>query len=162
MSKLNSLTCLVSAGYPVWYSYGVSRGVIDVSSGLRQELRQNAISGNYPEWEKYEAIIGNKFDLTGVKLMKLLKYGKISFLRNPKAIFRSGRSIRFQFDMFHGNGVLDKAIDVLEEKERDDFRKFVNEKNSYNQGNMFICKSQNIMDESYSPQNLLVIFIKYK
>ena len=54
MSKLNSLTCLVSAGYPVWYSYGVSRGVIDVSSGLRQELRQNAVSGNYPEWEKYE------------------------------------------------------------------------------------------------------------
>ena len=31
------------------------------------------------EWEKYETIIGNKFDLTGLKLMKLLKYGKISF-----------------------------------------------------------------------------------
>ena len=70
-------------------------------------------------------------------------------MRNPKALFKSGRSIRFQFDMFHGNGVLDKAIDVLDEKERDDFRKFVIEKNSYNQGNMFICKSQNIMDEYY-------------
>ena len=101
------------------------------------------------EWEKYETIIGNKFDLTGLKLMKLLKYGKISFLRNPKALFKSGRSIRFQFDMFHGNGVLDKAIDVLEDKERDDFRNFVIEKNSYNQGNMFICKSQNIMNEYY-------------
>ena len=101
------------------------------------------------EWEKYETIIGNKFDLTGLKLMKLLKYGKISFLRNPKALFKTGRSIRFQFDMFHGNGVLDKAIDVLEDKERDDFRNFVIEKNSYNQGNMFICKSKNIMNEYY-------------
>ena len=90
---------------------------------------KNDILNEVPnEWEKYETIIGNKFELTGIKLMKLLKYGKISFLRNPKALFKSGRSIRFQFDMFHGNGVLDKAIDVLDEKERDDFRKFVIEK----------------------------------
>ena len=39
MSRLNSLTTLVSAGYPFWYSYGVSRGIIDVSNGLSQDLR---------------------------------------------------------------------------------------------------------------------------
>jgi hypothetical protein len=38
MSKLNTLTCLVSAGYPVWYSFGVSRGCIDVRDGLRTDL----------------------------------------------------------------------------------------------------------------------------
>ena len=102
------------------------------------------------EWEKFDAVIGTKIGLTNLKFMKLIKYGKISLLRNPKAIIKSGRSIRFQFDMFHGNGVLDKAIDLLEEKDRKDFKKFVNENNSYNQGNMFICKSKEIMDKYYT------------
>ena len=43
MSKLNTLTTLVSAGYPVWYAYGVSRGVVDISHGLAQDLK--SISG---------------------------------------------------------------------------------------------------------------------
>lgn len=38
MSRLNTLTTLVSAGYPVWYAYGVSRGVIDTSTGLAKDL----------------------------------------------------------------------------------------------------------------------------
>lgn len=38
MSKLNTMTCLVSAGYPVWYAYGVSRGIISVHDGLRTDL----------------------------------------------------------------------------------------------------------------------------
>ena len=80
--------------------------------------------------------------------MKLIKYGKTSLLRT-KSINKSGRSIRFQFDMFHGNGVLDKAIDLLEEKDRKDFKIFVNENNSYNQGNMFICRSKEIMNDYY-------------
>ena len=51
--------------------------------------------------------------------------------------------------MFHGNGVLDKAINVLNENDRDDFRKFVISNNSYNQGNMFICKSKELMGRYY-------------
>ena len=38
MSRLNTMTCLVSAGYPVWYAYGVSRGIISVHDGLRTDL----------------------------------------------------------------------------------------------------------------------------
>ena len=38
----------------------------------------------------------------------MLKYGKLSLIRNPKAIFESGRTIGWQFDMYHGNGNLDK------------------------------------------------------
>ena len=101
------------------------------------------------EWEGYDSIIGNKFDLTNLKFMKLIKYGKLSLLRNPRAIIKSGRSIRFQFDMFHGNGVLDKAINLLEKKDKNDFKRFVRENNSYNQGNMFICNSKEIMNEYY-------------
>ena len=47
--------------------------------------------------------------------------------------------------MFHGNGVLDKAIDLLDDENKNDFKNFVNSETSYNQGNMFICKSKNII-----------------
>ena len=80
---------------------------------------------------------------------KVIKYGKIAFLRNPGSLFKKGRNIRFHFDMFHGNGVLDKAISVLNKNDREDFRQFVNSNKSYNQGNMFICKSKELMSRFY-------------
>ena len=81
--------------------------------------------------------------------MKALKYGKLALLRNPKAIFKSKRSIRFQFDMFHGNGNLDKAIDLLPEKDKEDFKKFTRTEVSFSQGNMFITKSSKIIDSYF-------------
>ena len=94
------------------------------------------------EWNDYDVILGNKIKIDGLKLMKVIKYGKKAILRNPKAIFKNGRNIRFQFDMFHGCGVLDKAIDLLNVADRDNFRDYVNSETSYNQGNMFVCKSK--------------------
>ena len=101
------------------------------------------------EWSNYDTIIGDKLNLSSVKWTKVLKYGKISFLRNPLAIFKNKRSIRFHFDMFHGNGVLDKAADLLDEKDKKDFKEFIKINNSYNQGNMFICKSKKIIKDYY-------------
>jgi len=51
--------------------------------------------------------------------------------------------------MFHGNGVIDKAIDVLNNCDKEDFREYVRSNKSYNQGNMFICKSKKIMTKYY-------------
>ena len=51
--------------------------------------------------------------------------------------------------MFHGNGVLDKAIELLDDKDKHDFKNYVFNNTSYNQGNMFICKSKEIMNEYY-------------
>ena len=101
------------------------------------------------EWNDYEAIIGDHTHLDYIKWIKVIKYGKIAFLRNPLVIFKNKRNIRFQFDLFHGNGVLDKAIELLSEKDRQDFKKFVFTNTSYNQGNMFICKSKEIINEYY-------------
>ena len=44
--------------------------------------------------------------------------------------------------MHHGYGVLDKAIDQLEEKDREYFRKFVNEEHMLNANIMFISKKE--------------------
>ena len=111
---------------------------------------KNEIIQNFDElWNDYEVILGDKIHLTNIKWIKVLKYGKISFLRNPSIIFKKKRNIRFQFDMFHGNGNLDSAIDLLPEKDREDFRNFTKYNTSYNQGNMFITKSKEIMQRYY-------------
>ena len=84
---------------------------------------RNKILQNIPEkWEKYDAILGDQIRVNEIPWIKILKYGKISLLKSPKAIFKNSRSIKFHFDMFHGNGVLDKAIDQLHEDDREDFR----------------------------------------
>ena len=111
---------------------------------------KDTILSDVPElWGNYDVILGNKIEMNHIKWIKILKYGKISLIKNPKAIFKKNRNIKFHFDMFHGNGVLDKAISVLDPKDRNDFRDYVNSNNSFNQGNMFICKSKKLIIEYY-------------
>jgi len=111
---------------------------------------KNKVLNQIPEiWNKYDVILGNQISVDKVNWIKVLKYGKLAFLRNPQAITKKGRTIKFHFDMFHGNGILDKAIDQLNDEDKEDFRKYVNNRTSYNQGNMFICKSKKIINKYY-------------
>ena len=107
-----------------------------------QELR--------PEWSEYETIIGKPIFVGGTKLMKIIKYGKMAILKNPKAIFsKKAKNIKWQFDMFHGVNNLDKAIDLLPVTDREEFRNFTRSQNSFSRGNMFITKSSKIMDDYF-------------
>ena len=113
------------------------------------DLKDNILNEIPKEWEKYDVILGDEIKLDSIKWIKIIKYGKLALLNNPKAIFKNGRNIKFHFDMFHGNGILEKAINLLNKTDKDNFRKFINNQNSYNQGNMFICKSKKIMENYY-------------
>jgi hypothetical protein len=101
-------------------------------------------------WSNYEVILANKISVQNIKPIKILKYGKVAILKNPKYIFKKNRNIKFHFDMFHGVGVLDKAIDLLNINDREDFSKYVLNNSSFNQANLFICKSKNLVNEYYN------------
>tara|TARA_B110001452_G_C15222188_1_gene423686 strand:- start:863 stop:1675 length:813 start_codon:yes stop_codon:yes gene_type:complete len=116
------------------------------SNKIEEKILQNIPS----EWDKYEVILGDQFNVQGIKWMKVLKYGKKALLTNPGAILKKNRNIKFQFDLFHGVGLIDKAIDVLDEENKEDFREYINKNVSYNQGNMFITRSKKIMNMYYS------------
>ena len=78
------------------------------------------------EWANYEAVICEPIIL-GTKLSKLLKRGWRNVLNEPKLLFdHRNISMKLQFDIHHGYSVLDKAIDVMDVKDREDFRNFVN------------------------------------
>ena len=73
----------------------------------------------------------------------------MAFFKNPQAIFKKKRNIKFQFDLFHGTGLLDKAMNLLDNENKNDFKEYVNLNTSYNQGNMFISKSKVLIKEYY-------------
>ncbi len=50
----------------------------------------------------------------------------------------------------HGEGNLDKAISLLEREDRSDFDDFVKKEVSFNPHNMFICKSNKILNDYYN------------
>ena len=62
----------------------------------------------------------------------------------PSLFLDKKRNIKFHFDMMHGEGNLDKAINLLEAKDKNDFKDYVNSEVSFSPHNMFICKSENI------------------
>ena len=101
------------------------------------------------KWKEYDCIIGQDIYVNDFKLMKIIKHGMRSLIMNPKYIFKKNRNIKFHFDSFHGYGALNKAINLLDEKDREDFRNFTVTKNCYNRGNMFICRSKKIINAYY-------------
>ncbi len=121
---------------------------INSQSGILKDL---VLQKPHKNWDKYECIIGKPISVSGGKFIKMLKYGKLALLNNPKAIFfKSGRTIKWQFDMYHGVGNLDRAIELLPEKDREDFKHFTRTKTSFARGNMFISKSSKIIDNYFT------------
>ena len=49
----------------------------------------------------------------------------------------------------HGEKNLENAINLLDQENQSDFRKFVNTKTSFNPHNMLICKSKDILKKYY-------------
>ena len=114
---------------------------------INKDFNDRILKEVQKDWENYETIIGEPISINNAKFSKVIKYGKLALIKNPKAIFfKNGRTIRWQFDMFHGVGNLDKAIELLPDKDRDDFKYFTRNETSFNRGNIFISKSSKIID----------------
>ena len=112
---------------------------------------ENKILKEIPkEWENYEVILAEPIMINKTKLSKILKHGKKILFKNPFIFFNSKNiTIKTHFDMYHGYGNLDKAINLLDDKNRDEFRNFVNTNNSFNPYNMFVCRSKEILLNYY-------------
>ena len=97
----------------------------------------------------FDCILGEKFSVQNYKLSKILKHHFSHFLKQPSLFFKKEkRNLKFHFDLFHGKGNIEKAIQLLDKNNREDFNRFMNEETSFNPHNMFICKT-NILQEYY-------------
>ncbi len=114
-----------------------------------KQIKNHCVKEIESQKNNFECILGEKFSVENYKIMKVIKNYPLEFLINPKKIFfKKKRTIKFQFDLYHGKGNLDEAINLLDEKNREKFKKFVNTETSFNPHNMFICKKE-ILEKYY-------------
>ncbi len=115
------------------------------------DVFKKTILKNISEQEnKFESIIGTPMYINQFKLTKFLKKDFFSLIKKPSLIFdKNKRNIKFHFDLMHGKGNLEKAINLLDQNDKKDFSEFVNSEVSFNPHNMFICRSKKILNNYY-------------
>ena len=115
-----------------------------------KSLNYSIIQDPPVEWKNYDVVLGEEYFVNNTKISKILKHGKKQLIKNPFVFLSKKKmTVKVHFDMYHGFGNLDKAIDVLDHENREDFRSFVNSKGSFNPFNMFICRSPELLNTYY-------------
>jgi len=102
------------------------------------------------KFNEYDSILGEPTFINQFRAAKFIKKGLKIIIKKPFIIFnKKKRNINFHFDLMHGENNLNKAIDLLDDKNKEAFRKFVNTEVSFNPQNMFICKSKQKLKSYY-------------
>ena len=122
----------------------------EINKIVNKENFQDYVLKQIPlEWNDYDVILGEEMIINNWKFSKIFKHAPKKFLTNPKLFFKKNQNIKLHFDVFHGEGIMDKAISCLDKKEKADFEIFVNQKNSFNRENLFFCKSKKLMNDYF-------------
>ena len=104
------------------------------------ELKKIVLKTIPHEWKDHNSVI-QPLMLLKEKKMVMIKRGYRSLIKDPRIFFdKKTHTIKLHFDMHHGYGNLDKAIDVMNNDDREDFREYVNTNISFSANNMFIAK----------------------
>ena len=93
--------------------------------------------------QNFDSIICHPINTYGVKKTKLFKRGWKNLIRNPLIFFNKNyQNIEVQFDMHHGFENLKKAINLLDQEDKNEFLNFVKTENKFNPHIMFISKKK--------------------
>ena len=104
-------------------------------------LKNHILSEPPEEWKSYNSVICDPIYVNGVNKVKLLKRGFKSLIRDPEIFFnKKKQTVKLHFDMHHGYGNLEKAINLLDDSDRDEFRNYVENQVCFNPNIMFIAK----------------------
>ena len=119
-----------------WIKKNISKNDINTYN-----LKNYILSESPEEWKNYNSVICDPIYVNGVNKVKLLKRGFKSLIRDPEIFFnKEKQTVKLHFDMHHGYGNLDKAINLLDDSDRDEFRNYVENQVCFNPNIMFIAK----------------------
>ena len=119
-----------------WIKKNISKNNINTYN-----LKNYILSEPSEEWKNYNSVICDPIYVNGVNKVKLLKRGFKSLIRDPEIFFnKEKQTVKLHFDMHHGYGNLDKAINLLDDSDRDEFRNYVENQVCFNPNIMFIAK----------------------
>ena len=104
-------------------------------------LNRNLLSNISEENLNFDAFIPNPQNLTGYKLIKLLKKARKNIFKDPLILFNKKKhTINLHFDMFHLYGGLTKAASVMSKNEQGKFLNYINQETEYFPFSIFILK----------------------
>ena len=135
-----------------WIGFCQRRRFWIKESSIKDSINKDNLLDNllyYPEidWINYESIITKPISLTKIKISKIFKRGLRSLVKSPSILFsEKKRNIKLHFDMHHGYGNLFKAINLLDNNDKDDFLKYVRSNTKFNPNIMFIAKKKIIQN----------------
>jgi len=138
-----------------WIGFCQYRKFWSLNQYKNQDIKFNTLNNQVlkeiPEnFQSYDSILGYPMYVNQWKLMKFIKKGFKLVIKKPNVILnKDKRNLNFHFDLMHGENNLNKAINLLDDTNREDFRNFVNTEVSFNPHNMFICKSKSLLKDYY-------------
>ena len=151
LSKTSDSAWIGFTGYRYHWSQKDDLKSEQITKIINENNFENYILKKIPdEWNSYQVILGEKISVNDWKLSKILKHGKKKFFLNPSYFIKKNQNIKLHFDVFHGDGYLDKAISVLDPVERKDFKDFVEKEYSFNRENLFFCRSHKLLESYFS------------
>ena len=116
----------------------------------KEDIDKYILNKSIKEWENHDAIICKPINVFPVKRMKMIKRGFRSIIRNPSILYdNSKHSVLLHFDMHHGYGNLEKAIKLMNIKDKNDFYDYVKKSTKFNPHIMYISKSK-ILNEWFT------------
>lgn len=108
-----------------------------------KDLKSNILREIPNEWEKFDAFICNPITVSPAKKIKILKRGIRNLIFDPTIFFNANKhNIKLQFDMFHGYGILEKSISVMNKNHQKPFMDFITNNTEFNPNIMFISKKK--------------------
>ena len=108
----------------------------------RDNLKSHMLVEADASWTDFDAILCKPIKVSGAKKMKIIKRGWRNILQNPSLLFNENKeTIKIHFDMHHGYGRLEKAIELVKHDQVNDFKNYVNNNNEYNPHIMVISKN---------------------
>tara|TARA_B100001057_G_scaffold294913_1_gene295025 strand:+ start:3129 stop:3926 length:798 start_codon:yes stop_codon:yes gene_type:complete len=109
----------------------------------KENLNKYLLKDIDESFDNYESFICNPISLVGAKKIKIIKKGWKNLFNDPSILFQKKKqTISLHFDMHHGYKNLEKAIDLLDQENKDNFYNYVNKKTFYNPHIMCISKPE--------------------
>ena len=139
-NKLHKLQEGTWIGFCQKRRFWIKKESIDLEINLIN-LKEHLLLSLPESLSQNNSIIVNSIFVNKVRKIKLIKRGIKSLIKNPSIFFDERKqNLKLQFDMHHGHGNLDLAIDAMEDPDKKEFRDFVRNSVSFNPHIMFIAK----------------------
>ena len=115
-----------------------------------EKIKSIAIREVPSNFDGYDVILGNPFYVNQRRTSKFIKKGFRMILKKPSILFNKKlRTLKFHFDLMHGENNLQRAINLLDDKYKNSFNDYMNNNFYFHPHNMFICRSKSLLINYY-------------